>query len=172
MPAKSVVVEGDEIGIARELITLGARIQILQVETSLSRARLLGLYRELRDDPPPKGLLPFSADWFMRWGHNIHSTLFFNRYKRLLEQSGEHRLQALIKAYRSYQAHVESCDLDVLLGITRAWVLMRYFEKGLLRLTECNQCHGHFVDLTSNAPIDYVCGICKPPSRAGKTTSH
>ncbi len=48
-----------------ELITLGARLQMLESETQLSRGRLIKLYKELRGSPPPKGMLPFSTDWFM-----------------------------------------------------------------------------------------------------------
>lgn len=50
-----------------ELITLGARLQMLESETQLSRGRLIKLYKELRGSPPPKGMLPFSTDWFMTW---------------------------------------------------------------------------------------------------------
>ena len=48
-----------------ELISLGARLQMLESETQLSRGRLIKLYKELRGSPPPKGMLPFSTDWFM-----------------------------------------------------------------------------------------------------------
>lgn len=43
----------------------GARLQMLESETQLSRGRLIKLYKELRGSPPPKGMLPFSTDWFM-----------------------------------------------------------------------------------------------------------
>lgn len=43
MAAKSVVTEAQEIQLAIELINLGARLQLLEAETSLSRERLLKL---------------------------------------------------------------------------------------------------------------------------------
>ena len=48
MAKKSVVTESQEIQLAIELINLGARLQLLESETSLSRERLLKLYKELR----------------------------------------------------------------------------------------------------------------------------
>ena len=77
---KSLLQEIDEVNIAMGLISLGARMQVLESETSLSRRRLLRLYKELRGCPPPKGMLPFSEDWFMSWEQNIHSSMFYNIY--------------------------------------------------------------------------------------------
>ena len=71
MSKKSIVQEVKEIQLAMELISLGARLQILESETQLSRGRLVKLYKELRGISPPKGMLPFSADWFMTWEQNI-----------------------------------------------------------------------------------------------------
>lgn len=56
---KSLLQEIDEVNIAMGLISLGARMQVLESETSLSRRRLLRLYKELRGCPPPKGCCPF-----------------------------------------------------------------------------------------------------------------
>lgn len=65
MSEKSIVQEARDIQLAMELITLGARLQMLESETQLSRGRLIKLYKELRGSPPPKGMLPFSTDWFI-----------------------------------------------------------------------------------------------------------
>lgn len=60
MVEKSIVQEAKDIQLAMELISLGARLQMLESETQLSRGRLIKLYKELRGSPPPKGMLPFS----------------------------------------------------------------------------------------------------------------
>src|SRR3546814_10481255 len=73
MATKSVSGEAEEILLATDMIHLGARLQVLQAETSLSYDRLARLYREIRGCSPPKGMLPFSVDWFMTWLPNIHS---------------------------------------------------------------------------------------------------
>ena len=48
MVTKSVVSEGQQITLATDLINLGARLQVLEAETTLSRERLIKLYKELK----------------------------------------------------------------------------------------------------------------------------
>lgn len=84
MASKSIVQEAKDIHLAIDLINLGARLQMLESETQLSRGRLIKLYKELRGNPPPKGMLPFSTDWFMTLEQNIHSSMFYNAYRFLL----------------------------------------------------------------------------------------
>jgi len=76
MATRSVVNEAQQILLASELIRLGARLQLLESETTLSRERLLKLYKELRGVSPPKDMLPFSTDWFISWQANIHGSVF------------------------------------------------------------------------------------------------
>ena len=78
MGYKSLVSEAKQIGTAISLINLGARLQLLETETSLSRERLLKLYKELKGVSPPKGMLPFSIDWFITWQPGIHASVFMN----------------------------------------------------------------------------------------------
>ena len=71
MRNKSVVTEAKQIQLAIELVNLGARLQVLEAETNLSRERLLKLYKEVKGVSPPKGMLPFSTDWFITWLPNM-----------------------------------------------------------------------------------------------------
>src|SRR3954452_21545711 len=102
MKKKSLVSEAREIGLAIELINLGARLQLLESETSLSRERLLKLYKEIKGVSPPKGMLPFSADWFITWQPNIHSSLFVAIYKYLVDNAGLSGIRAIVSAYQLY----------------------------------------------------------------------
>jgi len=169
MRNKSVVTEAREIQLAVELINLGARLQVLQEETKLSRERLLKLYKEVRGESPAKGMLPYSTDWFMSWLPNIHSSLFMDIYQFLTSNTEASGVEALIKSYRLYLEQIEISQGEPVLSITRAWFLVRFFEADMLQLTECKECGGHFVLHTNELCKDYVCGICRPPSRAGKT---
>lgn len=54
MTIRSVSEDAQQILLASELIRLGARLQLLESETSLSRERLLKLYKELRGVSPPR----------------------------------------------------------------------------------------------------------------------
>lgn len=59
MSEKSIVQEARDIQLAMELITLGARLQMLESETQLSRGRLIKLYKELRGSPRRKACCRF-----------------------------------------------------------------------------------------------------------------
>jgi hypothetical protein len=56
MEKKSVVTESEQIQLAIQMIKLGARLQLLESQTSLSRERLIKLYKELKGVSPPKGM--------------------------------------------------------------------------------------------------------------------
>ncbi|MDX8398735.1 MAG: flagellar transcriptional regulator FlhC [Gallionellaceae bacterium] len=169
MRNKSVVTEAREIQIAIELIHLGARLQVLQEETNVSRERLLKLYKEVKGESPAKGMLPYSTDWFMSWLPNIHSSLFMDIYQFLIKNTNVSGVDALIKGYRLYLEQVEISNGEPALSVTRAWFLIRFFDAKMLQLTDCKDCGGHFVIHTNELCDEYVCGICRPPSRAGKT---
>lgn len=170
MAKKSVVCESQEIQLAIELINLGARLQLLESETSLSRERLLKLYKELRGVSPPKGMLPFSTDWFITWQPNIHSSLFIGIHNYLVAHAQVTGIQAVIKAYKLYLEQVEpGADGEPVLSLTRAWTLVRFFESKMLTTACCSECGGHFVVHQLDLNANYACGLCHMPSRAGKT---
>lgn len=169
MAGKSIVLEAKEITLAIELIELGARLQLLEAETSLSRDRLIKLYKELKGVSPPKGMLPFSTDWFTTWLPNIHSSLFYNIYRFMRQQGGCDNMQAVVKSYRLYLEHFQMQDSEPVLGLTRAWTLVRFFDSGMLQMTPCARCRGSFVAHAHDPQHGVLCGLCQPPSRAGKT---
>ena len=170
MSKKSVVSEAQEIQLAIELIQLGARLQLLESEVSLSRERLLNLYKELKGMSPPKGMLPFSTDWFLTWQPNIHSSLFINIHKFLVEHAGATGIEAVMKAYKLYLEQMPpEPGQEPLLSLTRAWTLVRFFQSKMLEMASCDKCKGKFVINGLDLNQKYLCGLCHMPSRAGKT---
>ena len=170
MAKKSVVTESNEIQLAIELINLGARLQLLESETSLSRERLLKLYKELKGVSPPKGMLPFSTDWFITWQPNVHSSLFIGIHRYMVEHAHISGIQAVMKAYQLYLEQIGAkADEEPVLSLTRAWTLVRFFESKMLATTTCKTCSGQFVVHKLDLHHDYACGLCHLPSRAGKT---
>jgi flagellar transcriptional activator FlhC len=168
MRARSVVSDARGVQKAYELITLGARLQILEAETELSRERLLRLYKEVRGVSPPRGMLPFSTDWFLAWQPNIHATVFINIHRYLIANTDARGIDALTKSYKLYLEHVQANRLECVLSLTRAWTLLRFFESKMLRTVPCTVCQGHYVAHTLDLAADYICGLCRVPSRAGK----
>ncbi len=169
MRNKSVVTEAYQIQVAIDLITLGARLQLLQEETALSRERLLKLYKEVKGASPSKGMLPYSTDWFMSWAPNIHSSLFMDIHQFMVTNIQLPSVEALVKSYRLYLEQIAVSGDEPVLSITRAWFLIRFFEAKMLQLAGCAECGGKFVVHANELHGDYICGTCRPPSRAGKT---
>src|SRR4249920_3926594 len=131
MRNKSVVLEAQQINLAVELVELGARLQVLEAETNLSRERLLKLYKEVKGVSPPKGMLPFSTDWFVTWQPNIHASLFMEIHRFLMANTKTRGIAAAIKAFKLYLEHASMDAMEPILSFTRAWTLLRYFDSKL-----------------------------------------
>ena len=169
MANRGVAFEAGEVALAVELIELGARLQLLEAEVSLSRERLIRLYKEVKGESPPKGMLPFSTDWFMTWQPNIQSSLFHGMYRFMSEEAGCEPIRALASSYRLYLEHMQLLGEEPVLSLTRAWTLVRFFDSAMLQTTRCSRCGGQFVAHAHDPQHGYVCGLCQPPSRAGRT---
>lgn len=163
-----------ETALAIQLIGLGIRQQPLEIELrSLSRDKLLELYREVSGRSPAKGMLPYVDDWFFKWQPTVHSSLFMRYYSFFEANTNLKGIELLIKAYEMYVEEVSrhrNYDKDrPVLSITRAWMMLRKIKAvhPSLQMTPCRSCGGFFV--TSIGTLHYVCGLCEPPARAGKT---
>lgn len=165
---KSVLNDSRQVERAVALIQLGARLQVLESETDLSYERLLRLYKEVAGKSPSKGQLPFSTDWFLTWQPNIHASLFLNTYEYLNKVSALDDIDAIMKAYRLYNAQIATCGVEPLLSITRAWRLVKFVDNHMLAMTKCSKCGGHFVSEPYENARHFECGLCTPPARAGK----
>ena len=165
---KSILTEAKQIERAVTLINLGARLQVLESETDLSYERLLRLYKEVSGRSPSKGQLPFSTDWFMTWQPNIHASLFLNTHEYLNKVAAMDEIDTVIKAYQLYAEQMQAEGLEPLLSVTRAWRLVKFVDNGMLTMTACSKCGGHFVTHPHEIARNFVCGLCDPPARAGK----
>ncbi|RPH29220.1 transcriptional regulator FlhC, partial [Buttiauxella warmboldiae] len=78
-------------------------------------------------------------------------------------------IEATVKAYRLY---LEQCptgsDEKPVLGLTRAWTLLRFIDCGIIKHTECCVCGGGFVVTSEYSKNKFTCSLCSPPSRAIK----
>lgn len=168
MATKSVLSDSKQVERAVALIQLGARLQVLESETSLSYERLLRLYKEVAGRSPSKGQLPFSTEWFLTWQPNIHASLFQNIYQYLSKVSAVDDIDAIMHAYRLYTEQIAACGVEPLLSITRAWRLVKFMDNNMLAMTKCSKCGGHFVTEPYENSRHFECGLCAPPARAGK----
>lgn len=172
MSEQSLLDEVYDTHLAMELIASGARMQVLESETSLSRRKLLRLFKEIKGCSPAKGMLPFSPDWFMSWEQNIHSSLFYNIYLYLQKTEKKRPILSLLKAYRLYR---EQCPCPPgekpVLEFTRAWTLLRFIECDMLEQVSCSVCGGNFISTKHYVNTLFTCSLCHPPSRASKKNS-
>lgn len=168
MRMKSLVQDAQETRLAIEMIELGARMQMLESETGLSRERLLKLYKEIRGESPPKGMLPFSTDWFIPWQQNVHASLFMSLRGFVTRNTALQGLEATLQAFRMYTEQIDAMQLEQVLSLTRAWTLVRFFEAHMLQQTRCTCCGGEFVAHAYDPSRHYICGLCHVPARAGK----
>ncbi len=172
MCEKIIMSEIKDSQIAVELISFGARMQVLESETKLSRRRLLKLYKEIKGCSPPKGMLPFSIDWYMSWEQNIHSSIFYNIYRCLQKKESGTPVELMLKGYRLYLENSRhSNEKKPVLGLTRAWTLLRFVDCGMITHKECYCCGGSFITTQDNSTGEYACCLCFPPSRAVKRVS-
>jgi flagellar transcriptional activator FlhC len=105
----------------------------------------------------------------MTWQPNIHASLFLNMHEYLNKVAEIDEIDTVIKAYQLYLEQIQAQGLEPLLSVTRAWRLVKFVDNGMLTLTKCcSRCGGHFVTHPHEIARHYVCGLCKPPARAGK----
>jgi flagellar transcriptional activator FlhC len=104
----------------------------------------------------------------MTWQPNIHASLFLNIHEYLNKVSEMDEIDAVIKAYQLYQEQTTAQGLEALLSVTRAWRLVKFVDNGMLTMTKCSRCGGHFVTHPHEIARHYTCGLCSPPARAGK----
>ena len=174
MRNKSVVTEAKEINLAVELVQLGARLQVLEAETNLSRERLLKLYKEVKGESPPKGMLPFSTDWFMSWQPNIHSSLFIDIYRYLhAATAASPAPRRSSRAYRLYLEHLQVHGLEQVLSLTRAWSLVRFVEAKMLTTVPCTRVRRPFRRAHAWISTRTTCAACatcpRAPARPART---
>lgn len=144
-------------------------MQVLESETTLSRRKLLRLYKEVKGCSPAKGMLPFSPDWFMSWEQNIHSSLFYNIFLYLHKTEKRRTVESLLKAYRLYREQCPPMEKEKpVLEITRAWTLLRFVDCGMLEMVTCAGCGGRFISTARYTNALFTCCLCHPPSRACK----
>lgn len=170
MSHKALLVEqADTIQRAAKLIQLGARMQVLEDLTPMPREKLLRLYKEVKGVAPPRGMLPFSTDWFLEWQPSIHSALYLAQRNEMRRLTGKTPKELLPDAYRKYLESVSACGMEPVLSMTRAWSLERFMAGKMLKEIPCKKCGGLFLAHAHDLDRGFVCGLCKMPPRAGKT---
>ena len=80
----------------------------------------------------------------MTWFANLHASLFHSIYRFLRNQAGCTRLEALVKAYTLYAEQGDATCRALPLDLTRAWMLVRFVDAGVLDIARCGDCGAAF----------------------------
>ncbi|WP_227590133.1 FlhC family transcriptional regulator, partial [Klebsiella aerogenes] len=83
---------------------------------------------------------------------------FLNIHEYLNKAAVVDEIDTVIKAYQLYLEQTQVLDLEPMLSITRAWRLVKFVDNGMLTLTPCSKCGGHFVTHPHEIARHYVCG--------------
>ena len=142
---KSILTEAKQIERAVTLIHLGARLQVLESETDLSlrapAAPVQGSARQVAEQGP--------AAVLDRLVHDLAAehprSLFLNIHEYLNKVAELDEIDTVIKAYQLYLEQTQAQGLEPLLSVTRAWRLVKFVDNGMLTMTKCSKCGGHFV---------------------------
>ena len=81
----------------------------------------------------------------MTWFANLHASLFHSIYRFLRNQAGCTRLEALVKAYTLYAEQGDATCRALPLDLTRAWMLVRFVDAGVLDIARCRDCGAAFI---------------------------
>ncbi len=81
------------------------------------------------------------------------------------QSPGESSIKILIQAYRAYLKYAGNTET---LTLTRAWILRRFVNSGMLDYTPFCKCGGKFITHAGEPVHGYQCVMCHPPSRAVK----
>jgi len=169
---RKVLDDARQIELATRMIRCGARLQVLEAETSLSYDRLSHLYHEIRGCSPSKGLLPFSESWYLSWRANLHASLFYSLFVAIEKaRPNLPEVECLIRAYQLYEGNEIACEggerKEPYLTFTRAWMLVRFVRRAdALKLSHCQDCGIGFLTHTHTHGLTLRCAVCNPPPRA------
>jgi flagellar transcriptional activator FlhC len=157
--------EERELVRAATWVQLGATLQMLESETKLPRERLLRLYQAICRKPPPAGVSPIPADWFMQWQPNTHAAVFLNVYEYLATAGDLDEQDALVLSYQLYREQLKVLDLPEVLSLAHVWRLVKYVDAGQLMLKPCHRCEASFVVHTLDLHELFVCDPCQAPAQ-------
>lgn len=163
--------------LAAELFRLGLRTPHVAELSKLSKDSLSKIHREIFGRPATKGQLPYSIEWFMKWRHNMHASLFLKIYSQpgpyvrdlnLMGHVGAFPAigddaRQFLNAYWQYVRYVESVGDECFLNGQRAYLATQLIGKAIW-LAPCCECgQQHLVYAYSEG--GNRCGNCFVPNR-------
>jgi hypothetical protein len=160
--------------VASVLIRQGARAVIVSHETGLAAEVARRLYKHLKKEASPSGLLPDSVEYFFSGHNRTHSTAFWWCYKAASERLNRRtpdtprsllRGQILAVAYDHYSRICGGAHNA--LPIDRMWHLTRVVKaRDQVIETHCRVCNASYLGRSYEA--GFICDHCTQDAKAAK----
>lgn len=150
----------NRLNLARSLIELGARPVIASLMADIDQSYTLGLYMDIRNKKPPRGMLPSSPDWYFKSRARIvSSSALMAIYRRISNNTGETGVNELVSSYRLLKCMVKDESEDIDIG--RAWILTRLVKTGQIKERKCFRCQSSVVMMPNVVFNSVSCPVCK-----------
>jgi len=165
---------GNDLITAEQLIRLGARPPIVSTLCNLSRKLVIRIYKNIHQQAPKQGMLPYDTSWIVRsTANNIHASIFLGIRHDLsiLSSPADLSTRIFITAYelygrviaktppvhnKTYQDGSQSIPLD----INRAWFLSRQLDTSDIQFKTCYRCQVRYLGIKNLPTPFYQCPIC------------
>lgn len=144
--------------IAHELLSLGARINIVADATGLSSKMLRKAYFDMHKRSPPSGSLRTNTNFIYKsFSKTKEATLFIFFFR--IECTYDDFSKKCINAYKKYESYVFTVyKSKPAFDISDCWVLAKWSMCGIIKLVRCDNCRS--AQLMSNNQ-EQTCCICK-----------
>lgn len=168
------------LGLAHRLLTLNARLPVINALTGLPRRVVVKVHWEVHGTAPTNGLLPYDTHWITKTATNcIHASLFMQAYLTIHDRINNREQVLLGQVFlKAFELYLESLRINAnptwrettepQLSIDRAYTISRQYHVGQVMFKPCKTCHSGFVAVR-DIPVEYqlcpVCGIWPDPAR-------
>lgn len=148
----------DRYALAIELLSLGARINIISEETGLSAKILRKAYFDMHGKSSSSGSLKFNPNFIYKsFSKTKEATLFVFFFR--IENHDEFSRRC-INSYRRYETYILTVSKSKpIFDISDSWMLAKWSMCGILKLVRCGQCRS--AKLINSEQQQNVCCICK-----------
>ncbi len=149
---------------AERLLSLGARVPIVMEMTRLSSWFLRKLSLEIHGEPPRKGQIPNSDQWYLRRQNHLQASLFCSIHDAFRRHAGHDpdRCTLLVSAYAHWRQTIEASGTTPVMSVDRAWWLVKSIEIRNLQRSRCRVCRGRFLQVWGKLEKHFVCSECRP----------
>lgn len=148
----------ERYALAIELLSLGARINIIADETGLSPKILRKAFVDMYKRSPPSGPLKINSNFVYKSFIRTKEATLFVFFFRI--EIHDEFIRRCINAYLRYEKYILTVrKIKPVFDFSDSWIIAKWSECGILKLVRCDHCRS--AKLINNEQQQNVCCICK-----------